>query len=437
MWYNYIKKLMGGYMILIKNGRVIDPETKFDQIADVAIKDDIIFKIGKNISEECYDKIIDAEGCIVAPGLIDVHVHFRDPGFTYKEDIQTGSNAAVRGGFTTVVCMANTKPVVDNEETLKYIIGESKKSKLNILQAASITKELKGQEMVDMESLKALGAVGFTDDGIPLMNSKLLMEAMKKAKELNVPLSLHEEDLSLIKNPGINHGKVSEKLGIEGAFKEAEEVMVARDLMLAISTGAKINIQHVSSGSTVDLIRFAKIKGAAVTAEISPHHFSLTEDSVLIHNSNAKMNPPLRTEEDRVKLIEGIKDDTIEIIATDHAPHSLEEKSEDITKAPSGIIGLETSLSLGITNLVRKNHINIMKLIEKMTINPAKLYNLKSGRIKEGLTADIVIFNASEKWVVETFASKSSNSPFIGQELYGKVKYTICNGTVIYHDLQI
>lgn len=437
MWYNYIKKLMGDYMILIKNGRVIDPETKFDEIADVAIKDDIIFKIGKNIGEECYDKIIDAEGCIVAPGLIDVHVHFRDPGFTYKEDIQTGSNAAVRGGFTTVVCMANTKPVVDNEETLKYVIGESKKSKLNILQAASITKELKGQEMVNMESLKALGAVGFTDDGIPLMNSKLLMEAMIKAKELNVPLSLHEEDPSLIKNPGINHGKVSEKLGIEGAFKEAEEVMVARDLMLAISTGAKINIQHVSSGSTVDLIRFAKIKGAAVTAEISPHHFSLTEDSVLIHNSNAKMNPPLRTEEDRVKLIEGIKDDTIEIIATDHAPHSLEEKSEDITKAPSGIIGLETSLSLGITNLVRKNHINIMKLIEKMTINPAKLYNLKSGRIKEGLTADIVIFNASEKWVVETFASKSSNSPFIGQELYGKVKYTICNGTVIYHDLQI
>ena len=435
MWYNYIKKLMGDYMILIKNGRVIDPETKFDEIADVAIKDDIIFKIEKNISDECYDKIIDAEGCIVAPGLIDVHVHFRDPGFTYKEDIKTGSNAAVRGGFTTVVCMANTKPVVDNEETLKYIIEEIKKSKLNILQAASITKGLKGQEIVDMEHLKSLGAVGFTDDGIPLMNSKLLMEAMKKAKELNVPLSLHEEDPSLIINPGINHGKVSEKLGIEGALKEAEETMVARDLMLAISTGAKINIQHVSSGNTVDLIRFAKMKGAALTAEVSPHHFSLTEDSVLIHNSNAKMNPPLRTEEDRLKLIEGIKDDIIEIIATDHAPHSLEEKSSDITKAPSGIIGLETSLSLGITNLVRKNHVNIMKLIEKMTINPAKLYNLKSGRIREGLTADIVIFNPSEKWIVEAFASKSSNSPFIGQELYGKVKYTICSGTVIYQDL--
>lgn len=421
-------------MMLIKNGRFMNPETKIDEIADISISDGIIHKIEKNICVEGYDTVVDAQGCIVAPGLIDVHVHFRDPGFTYKEDILTGSNAAAKGGFTTVVCMANTNPVVDNEETLNYIKEECKKSKINVLQTASITKGLKGNELVDMEKLKSLGAAGFTDDGIPIMDGKVVLEAMKTAKKLNVPLSFHEEDPVFIQNPGVNHGRISEQLGIMGAFKEAEEVMVARDCMLAISTGARINIQHVSSGNTVDLIRFAKLKGANITAEVSPHHFSLTEDAVLVHKSNAKMNPPLRTEEDRLKLIEGLKDDTIEIIATDHAPHSNEEKSREITKALSGIIGLETSLSLGITNLVSMNHISMMKLIEKMTINPAKLYNLSKGSLKIGADADIVIFNPDEKWIVHEFASKSSNSPFIGQELIGKIKYTICSGKIVYKD---
>lgn len=421
-------------MILIKNGWIIDPETKVDEILDVLIKNDKIIKIEKGIECDNIDSIIDATGCVVAPGLIDVHVHFRDPGFTYKEDIQTGSNAAARGGFTTVVCMANTNPVVDNEDTLKFIKKECEKSKINVLQTAAITKGLKGEELVDMEHLKLLGAVGFTDDGIPIMNSGLVLEAMNRAQKMNVPLSFHEEDPTLIENPGINHGQVSNQLGIVGAHKEAEEVMIARDCMLAISSGAKINIQHVSSGNSVDLIRFAKIKGAAITAEVSPHHFSLTEDAVLVHKSNAKMNPPLRTEDDRLKLIEGLKDDTIEIIATDHAPHSKEEKDRELLKSPSGIIGLETSLSLGITNLVKPNHISMMKLVEKMTINPAKLYNIPSGTIKVNAVADIVIFNPFEKWVVENFDSKSLNSPFIGRELYGKVKYTICNGEIIYKD---
>lgn len=421
-------------MILIKNGRLIDPMTKKDEIIDIIIKDDKIYKIGNNQNIEKCDTVIDANGYIVAPGLIDIHVHFRDPGFTYKEDIQTGSNAAARGGFTTVVCMANTNPVVDNIETLEYIISECKKAKINVLQTASITKGLKGKEIVDMEILKFNGAVGFTDDGVPIMDSGLIFKAMNIAKKLDVPLSFHEEDPTLIENPGINHGKISKQLGFDGAHKEAEEVTVARDCMLAIASGAKINIQHVSSGNSVDLIRFAKMKGAAITAEVSPHHFSLTEDSVLVHKSNAKMNPPLRTEEDRLKLIEGLKDDTIEIIATDHAPHSKEEKDRELLKCPSGIIGLETALSLGITNLVRTNYISMMKLIEKMTINPAKLYNIQSGTIKVGSVADIVIFNPSEKWVVENFDSKSTNSPFIGQELYGKVKYTICNGKIIYKD---
>lgn len=421
-------------MILIKDGRLIDPKTNKDEILDLIIKDNKIYKIGKFQSSDKYETVIDAKGKIVAPGLIDVHVHFRDPGFTYKEDIQTGSDSAARGGFTTVVCMANTNPIVDNEETLNYIKKESEKSKINVLQVGAITKGFKGKELVDMEYLKSIGAVGFSDDGVPIMDSKLVMEAMIKAKELNVPLSFHEEDPALIGSPGINQGKISDKLCGKGAPNVAEDTMVARDCILALKTGAKVNIQHISSGISVDIVRFVKSLGANVVAEATPHHFSLTEEAVLEHKTYAKMNPPLRTEEDKYKIIQGLKDDIIEIIATDHAPHSIEEKEKELTKAPSGIIGLETSLALGISNLVRKGHLTIMKLIEKMTINPAKLYNLDTGFIAEGAIADIVIFDPSENWVVSGFASKSSNSPFKGQNLYGKIKYTICKGNIVYKD---
>ena len=415
--------------MLIKNGRIIDPKTKRDEIADIFIEEGIIKKIGKNINME--DEVIEAGGKIIAPGLIDVHVHFREPGFTYKEDIISGSKAAVRGGFTTVVCMANTKPAVDNIETLKYINDLIKHSPINILQTAALTKGLKGTEIVNMEELKKYGAQGFTDDGLPIMDSSIVLNAMIESKRINMPISFHEEDPRLIFNHGINEGKISEKLCIRGASHLAEDVMVARDCMIALTTGAKVNFQHISSGLSVDIIRWAKSMGANISAEATPHHFSMTEDDILKYNSNAKMNPPLRTENDRMKIIEGLKDGTIDIIATDHAPHSKEEKDREFTKALSGIIGLETSLSVGITYLTNAKHLTIMQLLEKMTVNPAKLYNLQTGVI-EGNKCDLVIFDMDEKWTVDEFYSKSNNSPFLGKELYGNVKYTICNGKVVY-----
>ena len=418
--------------MIIKNGRIIDPDSRRDEISDILIKGYIISKIDKNINLED-EEVIDAEGKIVAPGLIDIHVHFREPGFTYKEDIISGSKAASRGGFTTAVCMANTNPPVDNIETLNYINEIKKQSIINIFQTAAVTKGLKGTEIVNMEELKKYGAAGFTDDGLPIMDTRIVLNAMLEAKRLDVPISLHEEDKGLISNPGINSGRVSEILCLRGAPNIAEDVMVARDCLIALNTGAKVNFQHISSGLSVDIIRWYKSMGANITAEASPHHFSMTEEDVLTYNTNAKMNPPLRTEEDRMKIIEGLKDGTIDIIATDHAPHSTEEKNMEFTKAPSGIIGLETALSVGITYLVKNSHLTIMQLLEKMTINPAKLYNFKSG-VGEGGKADLVIFDADEKWTVNKFYSKSSNSPLMGKELNGKVKYTICNGKVVYRD---
>lgn len=422
-------------MILIKNGRLIDPKTKRDEIVDIAIEDGKIKEIGKINNEANYDEVIDATNHVVCPGLIDVHVHFRDPGFTYKEDILSGAKSAARGGFTTVVCMANTKPVVDNVETLNYINEKAKEAVINVLQVGSVTKSFRGKEITNFEELLENGAVGFSDDGIAIMDTDILYEAMKKAKELDVPISLHEEDSNFIETAGVNDSEIAKKLGLEGGAKSlAEDIMVARDCMIALETGAKVNIQHISSGVAVQTVRFAKSLGAKVYAEAAPHHFTLTEEDVLKHGSLAKMNPPLRTAKDKQIIIEGLKDNTIEIIATDHAPHNIEEKNREFAACPSGIIGLETSLALGITSLVKENHLSLMHLLEKMTINPAKLYNLNRGFIEEGAIADIVIFNEDEEWIVKDFDSKSENSPFVGEKLSGKVKYTISEGKIVYTD---
>lgn len=424
-------------MILIKNGRVIDPAKGTDDVMDMVIDGGKIKAMGHYPENGEYETVIDASGLTVGPGLIDVHVHFRDPGLTYKEDIGTGAAAAKKGGFTTVVTMANTKPPVDSEETVRYVLEEGKKTGIHVLPAACVSVGMKGQELTDMDALKAAGAVGFTDDGIPLMDQKLVRQAMRKAKELDVPLSFHEEDPAFISENGIHAGEAAKALGIQGSPALAEDALVARDCMLALHTGASVNIQHISSANSVRMVKLAKELGADVTAEVTPHHFTLTESAVLEHGTMAKMNPPLRTEKDRLGIIEGIRDGSIDMIATDHAPHSAEEKAvEPVWKAPSGIIGLETALALAVTNLVKPGHLTMVQLMEKMSLNPAKLYRFDKGSVAEGADADLVIFDENERWTVteDDIASKSHNTPFIGAELYGRVKYTICGGRIVYED---
>ncbi|HJB82295.1 MAG TPA: dihydroorotase [Candidatus Mediterraneibacter intestinavium] len=420
--------------MIIKNALLTDPSTHTSRKCDIRITGGLISEIGEDLSPAPSEDAISAEGLVAAPGLIDTHVHFRDPGFTHKENLHTGSLAAAKGGFTSVICMANTSPVVDNEQTLSDILTRSREEKIRIFQAASVSLGLKGEEPTDMKALAAAGACGFTDDGIPLKNAAFLYDAMEKAAEIGLPISLHEEDPSFIKNNGINHGPVSEQLGIYGSPSIAEESLVARDCLLALRSEAHVVIQHISSGRSVEIVRMYKALGAKLHAEATPHHFTLTEDAVLKYGTLAKMNPPLRTEADRQAIITGLADGTIDIIATDHAPHSPEEKGRSITGAPSGIIGLETALALGITSLVRPGHLTLMQLLEKMTVNPADLYHLPSGRIEIGKAADLVLFDPEECWTPTEYLSMSSNSPFTGWKLYGKVKYTICGGDVIYRD---
>lgn len=418
-------------MLLIKNGRVVDPVTETDEVMDVLIDGSVIKETGHGL-EAPGAQVIDAAGLVVAPGLMDAHVHFRDPGLTYKEDIITGAAAAARGGFTTVVCMANTRPVVDNPETLEYVQKKGEFTGIHVLQASAVTKGLAGKELVDMEAMADAGAAGFTDDGIPLMDLQLLVKAMEKAKELDLPVSLHEEDPDKMTQPGVHKGKVARQIGYGGAAREAEDAMVERDCEAALRTGACVCIQHISSKNSVEIVRRAKEKGADVHAEATPHHFTLTEEAVLKYGTLARMNPPLRTEEDRQAIIEGLKDGTIDLIVTDHAPHSKEEKERPMESAPSGITGLETSLGLGLLSLVEPGHLTLMELIDKMSCQPARLYRMFPGSVSEDAPADLVIFGEKERWTVSGFASKASNSPFAGWELPGKVHYTICAGKIVY-----
>lgn len=420
--------------MIIKGGRIIDPISRTDEVLDIRIEKGIIAEIEKNIDEKKYpnEEIINASGKVLVPGLIDVHVHFRDPGQTYKEDLKTGSQAAIAGGFTTVVQMANTSPRIDNKEKIIEHYKKARDLPLKVFTVSALTKNFGDLELVDMEENFIAGAIAFTDDGIPNRNSKLILDSMNRAKKLGAIISFHEEDPNLISQNGINHSEVSEKLNIYGSPTIAETSFIARDVTMAIYTGAKISIQHLSTGLGVDLVKFGKSMGANIFAEVTPHHIALNDRAVLEYGSLAKMNPPLRSEEDRLRIIKGIKEGTIEIIATDHAPHSSEEKEKELTKAPSGIIGLETSFSICYENLVLSKEISLMKLIELMSTNPAKIYGLEGGEIAVNKLADLTIIDLEKEYKIEKFKSKSSNSPFANKNLKGEILYTISEGKVVY-----
>ncbi len=420
--------------ILIKNGRILNPSENLDEVMDVFIKDGVIKKKGLDI-EACADKVIDARGCYVMPGLIDLHVHFRDPGLTYKEDIETGSRAAAKGGFTTVCCMPNTKPVVDNIDTVKYIIKKSKEAGLtNVLPVGAVTKSMQGKEITDVNELKKAGICAISEDGKSVMDSGVYRQAMKNAVRAGIPVMAHCEDINLVEGGVINLGEKSEQLGVKGISNAVEDVIALRDILLARETGATLHLCHCSTKDSVEMVRQAKAEGVKVTAEVCPHHFSMCTDDITGNDGNFKMNPPLRAREDMEALIRGLSEDIMDVISTDHAPHSAEEKAKDLEHAPFGIVGLETSVALTMTNLVKKGYITPLQMAAKMSYNPARVLGIDKGTLDEGAVADVTIINPDKEYMidVENFVSKGKNTPFNGYKVFGEVEYTIMNGDIVY-----
>lgn len=415
-------------MLLIQNGTVLDPYTETCKKLDILIDDaGIIHRIAPTIPANYIEDVYDASGCMISPGLVDVHVHFRDPGQTEKEDIYTGAAAAEAGGYTTVVCMANTRPTCDNLETLQYVQDKARHVMIHVLQDCAVTKGLGGKELVDFEALHKAGAPGFTDDGVNLTSGKLCLEAMRRAKALGVPLSFHEEDPAYVLSPGVNYGsKAAKKFDVLGAMPSSEEEMIARDIELALMTGARVAFQHISSAKSVALIRAGKARGADVHAEATPHHLALTQDDVLTYGVNARMNPPLRTEQDRQALIAGLADGTIDMIATDHAPHTAEQKNRPFAQSMSGITGLETAFSVLNTALVCTGKLTPMQLMRCMSQNPAQFYNLTGKSIEEGNRAELMIADWNADITYTSYRSKSSNTPFTGKPLKGEIKGVVC-----------
>lgn len=420
--------------ILIKNGLVVDPANNIERIADLLIVDDVIKKVGENISDPDA-KVIDATGKVVAPGLVDLHVHFREPGLEYKEDITTGSKAAAKGGVTTVVCMPNTNPVIDNRALVEFVMNRGREEGLvNVLTTGCISKGQKGEELSEIGELKSAGAVGLTDDGRPVKSSSLMRKALEYAKMFDIPVMSHSEDLELVDNGSMNEGYMSTHLGLRGIPKAAESVAVSREILIAEEVGGRLHICHVSTKNSIEAIRQAKKRGVNVTAETAPHYFTLTDKACDGFNTNAKMNPPLRDDEDVKAVIEGLKDGTLDAIATDHAPHHRDEKDVEFDQAYNGIVGLETSLALGVTYLVKTGKLTMSELIERMSLNPSRIIGIDRGTLSEGAKADVIIFDNDNKFKVDVskFESKGKNSPYDGYELYGRVETTITSGKIVY-----
>lgn len=419
--------------ILIKNGRVINPAEQRDEITDILIENDMVAEIGVGIEGKA-DTVIDASGCFVVPGLIDLHVHLRDPGLTYKEDIESGGQAAANGGYTTVCCMPNTKPVTDSVEVVEYIVDKAKeKSPVNVLPVGSVTKGMIGKEITDVFELKNAGICAISEDGKSVMDSQVYREAMINAVKADVPVLAHCEDINLVHGGVINMGEKSEEFGVNGISNAVEDIIVARDILLAKETGARLHLCHCSTKDSVEMVKKAKEEGLKVTAEVCPHHFAMCTDDMKSSDANYKMNPPLRTKEDMETLIKGLSDDVMDVIATDHAPHSAEEKEKPITEAPFGIVGSETAVPLTVTYLLKPGHITPMQMVEKMSYNPAKVLGIDKGDISVGKIADIAIINLDKEYVIDVneFKSKGKNTPFGGMKVSGYVEHTIVAGKIV------
>ena len=420
--------------LLIKGGRVIDPSQKMDDTLDVLVTDGLIKEIGKGLVAPDGVDTVDAAGKYVVPGLIDMHVHLRDPGLEYKEDIISGTRAAAAGGFTSVVCMPNTKPVIDNKTVASYIINKARnEGSANVFPVGSITYGLSGERMSEMGELKEAGCVAVSDDGKPVNNPELMRRALEYARGMGILVITHAEDLSLVGEGVMNEGFTSTEIGLKGIPRVAEDIATARDVMLAEYTRSPIHIAHVSTEGAVRLIREAKSRGVQVTCETAPHYFTLTDDAVRGYNTNAKMNPPLREAADVAAIKAGLKDGTIDAIATDHAPHHLDEKDVEFDVAMNGIIGLETSLPLSL-KLVDEGVLTLNQLIEKMSCNPSKILGLQRGSLRTGSVADITVIDAAAQWTVDAdkLASKSANSPFLGWKVAGAAACTVLAGRVVH-----
>ncbi|HAD03710.1 MAG: dihydroorotase [Desulfuromonadales bacterium GWD2_61_12] len=418
--------------LLIKNGRIIDPSQKMDQTADLLIADGVIKQLGANLTAPSGTTTIDAAGCYVTPGLIDMHVHLRDPGLEYKEDIISGTRAAVAGGFTSVACMPNTKPVIDNKAVASYIIYKAKAEGFcNVFPVGSITYGSGGERMAEMGELKESGCVAVSDDGKPVKSSELMRRALQYANGIGIMVISHAEDLDLVGEGTMHEGFTSTELGLKGIPRIAEDIATSREVLLAEYTNAPLHIAHVSTAGAVRIIREAKARGVKVTCETAPHYFTLTDDAVRGYNTNAKMNPPLREATDVAAIKAGLKDGTIDAIATDHAPHHLDEKDVEFNEAMNGIVGLETSLPLAL-KLVGEGSLTLAQLVEKMAVNPSKILGIPRGTLAVGAVADITVIDPQVEWTVEAdnLASKSKNSPFLGWRLQGGARCTIVGGVV-------